>query len=176
MRYNSKKLIFVGHFDIGERFTKNTQILANEAIKEKDAVFCVLIGDMDLNRKVKEYLSNGINGIKGIYQARMDCAKSECVLHQLPKTDKGLNQLIDTSHYQKIVEHINNKPTNKSHLELIKEVVANLIEQRIEEYGIPNKRLLIMTETRCRNRATNRIKPKGKYSWHQIKGFRTIKL
>ncbi len=179
------RLIFTGHFDIGEKCTDKVLSIVNEA-KSLDGKMVVLVGDIAITQKVITYIQRGLDGLIMLYHIREFMCESACILEQLPENESEILSRIDLSTYEYISKYLQNNHKDlynhivrknycKKTLDNIlnKEVVPELIKARILQYGLESENTLIFTEKNLRNIVMRRVnfKRKGKINWAEIKSL-----
>ncbi len=179
-----KKIIFTGHFDIGERLTHSSHGLVERATKFPDKKV-VLIGDIGVEDKLYAYIRKGLEGVVLTYHLRHHCAETACVLDQLPKTESEIIKTIDLDQYEAMVEIMQNKfpeilegikKNDVQSLIQLKQVskdflIKQLIKDRIQLYGLNESETLLIREKNLRNRVGRRIKENAAKSWTSLSGF-----
>lgn len=179
------RLIFTGHFDVGEKCTDKVLSIVNEA-KFLDGQIVVLVGDIAITQKVITYIQHGLDGLIMLYHIREFMCESACILEQLPENESEILSRIDVDVYEFISSHLqqyHNKLYNhilkrnycKKSLDSIlnREVVPELIQSRVLQYGLAYNNTLIFTEKYLRNIVMRRVSAKRKAikKWNEMKSF-----
>ena len=178
----TKQLIYVGHFDIGECYSKKTEKLINQA-KTMEGDIIVLVGNIGVENKIITYINQGIEGLRTLYEERLNSCTSICQLHQLPKNTEEIHKIIDLEFYEETTlflkkEHLKiyNSIKNNSHYKedltsiLNKVIVPQTIQKRIDSYGFTmDRKIIIEKEKYLRNRVKN--KTKNDAPWTEIGSF-----
>lgn len=180
----NSKIIFTGHFDIGEKLNDSARTLVQRAAHLPDKKI-ILIGDIGVEDKLNAFVRKGLEGIVLTYHLRHHCAETECVLAQLPKTEKEIIETIDLNQYEQMVDIMKNKypdilsglkknePTALSEFKKIRNdfLVNQLIQDRVQLYGLNAEETILVKEKSLRNRVGRRVKKGSGKSWSQFSGF-----
>ncbi len=151
-----KTLIFVGHFEIGEKYSNETKKLIHFSKKYPNYDKAILINDIGLFQKYEYYSKKDIKGLQIEYHRRLWCAVGDCLISQLPNTDKEILKVVDIKQFDYIKTYLKENKTvnNKEYsIETIinKEIIPILIKKRIDEYSFKNDRIVLFTEKHLRN-------------------------
>ncbi len=181
---NKKQLIFVGHFDIGEKYNDDMKNLIKEANRTEGDIL-ILVGDINIENKIASYIQNDIEGLKLLYEKRLNSCNSVCTFSQLPKNEKEIYNIIDIDFYENVIiflknkypklfEKIKNNNEYKDDLTEIvhKHILPKTIQQRIDDYNFSsNKKIIIENEKNLRNR----VKRRTSYNkhWSNISDFKS---
>ncbi len=103
----NKTIVFTGHINLGEKITSEVMNTINKAKNENNKTL-ILIGDIDFENKVLNYLKKGNLEIINNYLDRLDCNNSGCVASQLPKNERDIKKIIDFDTFEFIKEHFYN--------------------------------------------------------------------
>jgi len=180
----NSKLIFTGHFDVGEKPNDNILTLVEEA-KNIEGDIVVLAGDIGVEERLVAYITKGIRGIVDIYNKREFSCKSSCILEQLPKNNQ-IENIIDIEFFEKTADYVKkdspglyksilNGTFNEAKLIKIlnEKIIPEEIEKRLSIYNFENRNLWLVKEKNLRNIVTKRTKKKTqpKKTWRVISDF-----
>lgn len=162
----SKKIIFAGHFAIGERSNvvqKNTI----EQAKKMDGDLAILVNDLDVKRKILYYQIGGREMLIKYCGRRKRCGVTQ-PLCELPEFDE-LPKIIDWDFYESALRKIIELNSKEEIDELLREkIISDYVQKRLEYYKLDSSQVLILTERRLRNIAGTRMSNSGrnkKSSW-----------
>lgn len=178
------KLIFTGHFDIGEKLTDSSRGLVQIASKFQEKKI-VLIGDIGVEDKLYAFIRKGLEGIILTYHLRHHCAETACVLAQLPKTEKEIIETIDLNQYEEMVQNLRTKfpeildgikRNDEQSLIQLKQIgndflINGLIKDRLKLYGLKEDETILVKEKTLRNRVGRRVKQNDGKSWTSLPAF-----
>ena len=175
MNDNGKTIIFVGHFEIGEKFTKETQDLINFSKNFKNDI-AILVNDIGLFQKYEYYSKKDIKGLIIEYNRRIWCAESECIISQLPKSDDEIVNIVDIEQFNFIKNYLLEKQASNNKIFstetiLNNEIIPILIQQRINDYSFKELPIKIFNEKHLRNVVERRIKVNKIKTWKILKGY-----
>jgi hypothetical protein len=183
-----KTLILAGHFDLCEKINKAQK----ESIRDAKAIngdLAILVGDIGVPAKIMRYIEDGIEGAKDIYRQRIEKPSSRCVHLCLPK-ETEINKVVDEAQLKKsvnmlfsinpkIVKAIKTKTANEAidckFMEIVRNrIVPELINDRLEDYGLNKSKVRIYSERKLRNLVIKRTridKKTSRKSWRQLNNF-----
>jgi hypothetical protein len=158
------KIIFAGHFTVGEKINK-AQLKSIEAAKKISGDFAILVNDIDFKRKLQFFEIGGKEMVIRHYGSRKKCGTT-APMCELPEY-KELPELIDWAFYKTALAKIKNSKPGLDEV-LRKEIIPLAIEQRLKAYKINSKSVKIFTERELRNKAGIRMissRRNGGKSW-----------
>ncbi len=189
-----KHIILAGHFDIGENVTDKQKRTIEDAVK-LEGELGILVGDVGVAEKIGAYLKGGIAGVRDTYLDRIVDCETACVMAQLPKEDEILS-VIDTAAYEKmaailreeapeiaeVLTRVDIDTKNPEYVGIREElqrivrekIVPELIEDRIQLYGLDPADVTVYSERSLRNRVAHRVRKRagrGQGSWRHLPGF-----
>jgi hypothetical protein len=181
-----KEIVFAGHFELFEKITAKHKKTVEDAKKIKGDL-AILIGDIGVSEKLEAFIESGTDGLKYIYQRRIDCAKSLCTISQLPKP-KSILKIVDIEQYKiaekvlkkypDIMTYIENKKDSSNdkkyskvynkYLEVLKEeIIPILVNKNLMDLGMKEE-TKIYSERKMRNKVSKKMKSKEKGQWAKI--------
>jgi len=178
-------IIFTGHINLGEKITPKIINIVNKAKNENNKLL-ILIGDIDFENKLIDYIQNGKEGTIQNYLKRLECNETGCVLSQLPKNKKDINANIDFNCYEEIERYIFNKyntllneiknvdfriDKNKKVYSMFKKIIdleikPILIRKITDNYNVNNP--IIIFEKKIRNKVRHKLSLSRNKNWGQI--------
>jgi hypothetical protein len=163
-----RKIVFAGHFDIGETVNVVQKQTINDALKI-DGDLAILINDIDFSRKLVYYNAFGLEGLAKHYVSRKKCG-SKSSLYE-PLSYYKIKDIVDTKQYESAVRILSGTKQDwklsKSFKDAVREyVVPELIDYTIRQLELEKVRIeYTYTESHLRNIASNRLKKSRKNSW-----------
>lgn len=155
------KIIFAGHFTVGEKINES-QIKSIAAAKKLNGDLAVLVNDIDFKRKLQFFEIGGKDMVMRHYGSRKKCGTT-APLCDLPEYNE-LPNLIDWDFYEMALAKIKKSKLKISEV-VREEIIPQAIKQRLAEYKIDAK---IFTERELRNVASTRVanaRRNGPKSW-----------
>lgn len=161
---NIMKIIFAGHFAIGEKINED-QLKSIDAAKNINGDLAILVNDIDFKRKLQFFDIGGKEMVIKHYGSRKKCGAT-APLCELPEYNK-LPNMIDWDFYKMALTKIKKSKLTIDEV-LRKEIIPIAIEQRLKEYKIEKATTKIFTERELRNIASSRLdssRKTGEKSW-----------
>lgn len=161
------KIIFAGHFTIGEKISPTHLKTILEA-KKLNGDLAILLNDIDFKRKLQFFDIGGEEMVLKHYGSRKKCGTTK-PLCQLPEYHE-LPDLIDWNFYKIALKKIK-KSSSKIEEVLRTEIVPMAINSALKLYGLNKNSVKIFSEHQLRNRASLRLanrKKNSKNSWLPI--------
>lgn len=175
------KILFAGHFDIGEVFSDESKILIKEA-RKNHVDYAVLIGDIGMEYKFIDFLTGGFEKLVEYYLTRYECSGSNCIRTQLTSSKAEINNIICKKTYHdlenafksehpvllKLIKH--SGTIEKEVIEKIKAFLKTqmdtvIIPNRLREYDLKGK-VLVFKERNLRNKVSQRLKKSRQKNWN----------
>lgn len=154
------KIIFAGHFTIGENPNK-TQLKTISEAKKLKGDLAILVNDLDLKRKLQFFKLGGKKMVLKHYGSRKKCGTTK-PLCELPEYD-NLPKIIDWNFYKKALAKIEKSslPIDQA---LKEQIIPEQIQSRLKSYRVKSNSVKIFTERELRNRASLRLANREKNS------------